>query len=167
MASTSHLPEYVALDVETTGLNPQYDDIIEVALIIFNEREEISRYSQLVKPRRALPMAISRLTGITEEMLADAPRFIDIQNELRERIGDRPIVGHNIAFDIGMLEGNGLAVTNPVIDTYTLATGLLHDAPNYPGRGRWPSSLPHRLPKRSDIGRSVIRSLPRTSSANC
>ncbi|MCO5219506.1 MAG: exonuclease domain-containing protein [Thermomicrobiales bacterium] len=131
MASTSHLPEYVALDVETTGLNPQYDDIIEVALIVFNEREEISRYSQLVKPRRALPMAISRLTGITEEMLADAPRFIDIQNELRERIGDRPIVGHNIAFDIGMLEGNGLAVTNPVIDTYTLATGLLHDAPNY------------------------------------
>ena len=130
---TPHQPlaEYVALDVETTGLNPQNDDVIEVAVIVFNDHEEISRYSQLIRPKRPIPMQISRLTGISQEMLESQPRFAEIADELRTQIGDRPIVGHNIGFDIGMLAGEGFKLENRVVDTYTLATGLLHDVSNF------------------------------------
>lgn len=123
--------EYVALDVETTGLNPQNDDVIEVAVIVFNEHEEISRYSQLVRPRRPLSLQISRLTGITQDMLDESPRFEEIVDDLSEAIGDRPIIGHNISFDMSMLAGEGFKPENRLIDTYVLATGLLHDVANY------------------------------------
>lgn len=131
MASPRNITEYVSLDVETTGLNPQFDSVIEVAVVVFTQQEEISRWSQLIKPKNPIGMHISRLTGITNEMLADAPRFDEIEAELREQVGDRPIVGHNIAFDMSMLAGDGFKCSNPLIDTYTLATGLLHDAPNF------------------------------------
>ena len=129
--SIKSFPEYVSLDVETTGLNPQNDDVIEVAVIVFNEREEISRYSQLVRPRRSIPLQISRLTGITQDMLDESPRFGDIVDELAAAIGDRPIIGHNISFDMSMLAGEGFKPDNRLIDTYTLATGLLTDIPNF------------------------------------
>lgn len=131
MVTHKQMPEYVALDVETTGLNPQSDDVIEVAVVVFTEKGEQSRFSQLIRPRRPLPMAISRLTGITQDMLDESPPFGDIQGQLQELIGDRPIVGHNISFDISMLAGQGLSLSNKVIDTYTLATGLLHDVSNF------------------------------------
>ncbi len=129
--STKLRTEYVSLDVETTGLNPQNDDVIEVAVIVFNEVEEISRYSQLVRPRRPISLQISRLTGITQEMLDESPRFDEIVEELSAAIGDRPIVGHNISFDMSMLAGEGFTPDNQLIDTYTLATGLLHDVSNF------------------------------------
>lgn len=131
MATHRNLPEYVALDVETTGLNPQTDDVIEVAVIVFNEKEELARFSQLIRPRRPLPMVVSRLTGITQEMLDSSPRFVEIQDELREIIADRPIVGHNIGFDMSMLSAAGFESSNKLVDTYTLATGLLHDVQSY------------------------------------
>lgn len=131
MTSQRNLTEYVALDVETTGLNPQNDSVIEVAVIVFNEREEISRYSQLVRPKHSVPMQISRLTGITPNMLDSQPRFAEIEGELRSQIGDRPIVGHNIGFDMGMLAGEKFKLDNRLIDTYTLATGLLHEVSNF------------------------------------
>ena len=131
LSNLKSLTEYVALDVETTGLNPQSDDVIEVAVIVFNEREEVSRYSQLVRPRRSLSLHISRLTGIDQEMLEKSPRFEDIVDDLSEAIGDRPIIGHNISFDMSMLAGEGFKPDNRLIDTYTLATGLLHDVANF------------------------------------
>lgn len=129
--SLKSLPEYVSLDVETTGLNPQNDDVIEVAVIVFNTREEIARYSQLVRPRKPIPLQIARLTGISQEMLDESPRFEEIVADLAAVIGDRPIIGHNISFDMSMLAGEGFKPDNPLIDTYTLATGLLTEVSNY------------------------------------
>lgn len=129
--SIKSLNEYVSLDVETTGLNPQNDDVIEVAVIVFNEREEVSRYSQLVRPRRPIPLQIERLTGISQAMLDESPRFEEIVDDLSAAIGDRPIIGHNISFDMSMLAGEGFKPDNRLIDTYTLATGLLTDIPNF------------------------------------
>lgn len=125
------LREYVALDVETTGLNPQNDDVIEVAVVVFNEREELAHFTQLVRPRRPISLQISRLTGISQEMLDESPTFNEIVGELSDMIGDRPIVGHNISFDMSMLAGEGFKPNNQLIDTYTLATGLLHDVANF------------------------------------
>lgn len=131
VTSRKPLAEYVALDVETTGLNPQNDEVIEVGMVVFNERQEISRWSQLVRPRHQIPMQIERLTGISQEMVDTSPKFEEIADELRERIGDRPVIGHNVGFDVGMLASEGFQLENRVIDTYTLATGLLHDVQNF------------------------------------
>ena len=59
MTSHTSLNEYVAIDVETTGLNPQNDEVIEVAIIVYNEHVEISLYSQMIRPKRPIPMQIS------------------------------------------------------------------------------------------------------------
>lgn len=131
VVTNKSLLEYVSLDVETTGLNPQNDDVIEVAVVVFTEQEEVSRYSQLVRPRRPISLHISRLTGIEQTMLDESPRFEAIVDDLRDAIGDRPIVGHNIGFDMSMLAGEGFKLDNRLIDTYTLATGLLHDVANF------------------------------------
>src|SRR5690606_10680690 len=131
IVSIKSLPEYVSLDVETTGLNPQNDDVIEVAVIVFTRQEEVSRYSQLVRPRRPIPLQISRLTGISQEMLDESPRFEEIVDDLAAAIGDRPIVGHNISFDMSMLAGEGFKPDNRLVDTYQLATALITDVPNY------------------------------------
>lgn len=131
MVSTRKDTEYVSLDVEATGLNPHVDNVIEVAVVVFTESEIISQWSHLVRPKQSLGKDVSSLTGISQEMLDSAPRLSEIEDELRERIGDRPIVGHNIGFDLSMLAADGFTSQNPVIDTYTLATGLLHDVPNF------------------------------------
>src|SRR5699024_3897991 len=64
-------------------------------------------------------------------MLDESPRFEEIVDDLSASIGDRPIIGHNISFDMSMLAGEGFKPDNQLIDTYTLATGLLHDVANY------------------------------------
>src|SRR5688500_6607588 len=73
---------FIALDVETTGLEAGVDEIIEVAAVKFRGDEVLETFQQLVRPRQSLPLKITRLTGITEEQLADAPRFSAIAPDL-------------------------------------------------------------------------------------
>lgn len=122
---------YVALDVETTGLVAGVDEIIEVAAVRFRGDEVLETYSQLVRPRQALPLKITRLTGITPEHLAQAPRFNAIGAELARFIGKDPLVGHSIGFDINMLRAQGMHFAQPVYDTFELATLLIPQAPVY------------------------------------
>ncbi len=122
---------YVALDVETTGLVAGVDEIIEVAAVKFRGDELLERYSQLVCPRQALPLKITRLTGITPAHLAGAPRFNAIGAELASFIKSYPIVGHSVSFDLGMLRAQGMNFAQPVYDTFDLATLLLPQAPIY------------------------------------
>ena len=100
----------VAIDVEATGLNEFEDEIIEVAAVRFCGGTEIEVFERLVKPTIDIPYKISRLTHITNEMVANAPVFADIRSELREFIGTSPVVGHSIDFDVRMLAGSGLAL---------------------------------------------------------
>lgn len=123
--------EYVAVDVESTGLNPQNDQIIEIGIVVFTSHCVVDSYSQTIKPRRKISKDISRLTGITQEELDESPAFIDVQDDIRARIGSRPIVGHNVSFDISMLRGEGMDFSNTSIDTYRLASSMLPNMPNY------------------------------------
>src|SRR5215467_10859055 len=91
---------FVAIDVETTGLEAGVDEIIEVAAVKFRGQEVLETFSRLVKPRHSLPLKITRLTGIGEDALAGAARFSEVAPELVRFVKSYPLVGHSISFDI-------------------------------------------------------------------
>lgn len=135
MIDSKHVPtnevEYVALDVEATGLDPDKDEIIEVGIVVFTRDGEISRYAQTVRPKQTVSKDILNLTGITAEELEVSPAFREIEPKIRELIGSRPVVGHWVRYDMSMLATQGLKRANRQIDTYQLASALLPDIPNY------------------------------------
>ena len=121
----------VALDLETTGLDPARDAIIEIGAIRFQGPRVEAEWSALINPGRPLPPFITQLTGIDDSMLANAPRFMDVADELREFAGDDPILGHQVSFDLSFLQRRGLLDANPALDTYDLAAVVLPDASRY------------------------------------
>jgi ATP-dependent DNA helicase DinG len=121
----------VALDLETTGLHAEQDSILEVAAIKFQGDTVLDTMETLVAPGRPIPYRVQRLTGITTQQLIGAPHFESIARNLQLFIGDYPIVGHSIPFDVGFLRRRGLVRTNPLIDTFELATVLLPSLPSY------------------------------------
>lgn len=124
-------PIRVALDLETTGLHPEQDTILEIAAIKFQGDLILDRFETLVAPGRSIPYRVQRLTGITPQQLTGAPQFESIARQLQLFLGDYPIVGHSIPFDVSFLRRRGLVRTNPLIDTFELATVLLPSLPSY------------------------------------
>ncbi len=121
---------FVALDLETTGLSPETDTIIEIAAIRFEiERDgdvfTMSRseeHSQLIHPGRVLTQEVTMITGITPAMLDGKPSWDSVRDKVREFIGDAVIVGHNVLFDIAMFASHGIELSsNRVIDTFELS----------------------------------------------
>jgi DNA polymerase-3 subunit epsilon len=91
------------VDVETTGAHPAWDRVTEIAVVEVQEGEVVSEWSTLVNPGTSIPPAIQALTGITNDMVADAPAFEDLAQELHERLEGRVFVAHNARFDYGFL----------------------------------------------------------------
>lgn len=120
-----------ALDLETTGLDPERDAVIEIGVVRFRGRRVESEFHTLVNPGRPLPKFITELTGITDAMLANSPRIHEVLAELEQFVGDLPILGHNIGFDLEFLRGRGLFSDNPSLDTYDLASVVLPAAGRY------------------------------------
>jgi exonuclease, DNA polymerase III, epsilon subunit family len=121
----------VALDLETTGLHPEQDTIIEIAAVKFQGSEVLDTFQTLVAPGRSIPYRVQRLTNITPEHLVGAPPFSSLAKKLQLFLGDFPIVGHSIPFDVAFLRQRGLARTNPLIDTFEMATVLLPSLASY------------------------------------
>jgi ATP-dependent DNA helicase DinG len=124
-------PVRVALDLETTGLQAEHDAILEVAAIKFQGATVLDTLETLVAPGRPVPYRVQRLTGITPQQLTGVPQFESIAQKLQQFIGDLPIVGHSIPFDVGFLRRRGLVRNNALIDTFELATVLLPSLPSY------------------------------------
>ena len=122
---------FVSLDLETTGLDSERDAIIEIGAVKFRGRQVLDTYQTLVNPFRQLPDFVKRLTGITQRSLDRAVPFAAVAGELEEFIGDLPIVGHNISFDIKFLASHGLALGNDSYDTWDLASVLLPYSTEY------------------------------------
>lgn len=101
------LERFVAIDLETTGLTPATDEIIEIGAVLFEDGFPVRRYQSFVNPGRSLPPFIVSLTGITDRDVVQAPRFADVQDELLEFIGAAPLVGQNVNFDLGFLVASG------------------------------------------------------------
>ncbi len=124
-------PVRVALDLETTGLSVEQDAIVEVAAIKFQGNQVIDTFESFVAPGRSIPYRVQRLTNITANLLTNAPRFETIYPQLQNFLGDLPLVGHSIPFDAGFLRKRGLAHTNPLIDTFELASVILPSLKSY------------------------------------
>lgn len=121
----------VSLDIETTGFDPAADAIIEIGAVRFRGARVEAEFSSLVNPGRPLPSQIVQLTGITDAMLANAPRLSRILPELTEFIGPHPILGHNVGFDLRFLARHAPLDRNPAIDTFDLASVMLPNAGRY------------------------------------
>lgn len=94
---------WVAIDLETTGLDPEHDSIIELGAVRFEDGIAVESFSSLVNPGRKLPRFITNLTGIRDKDLRDAPRLVDIADDYIKFCSDLPLVGQNIGFDLGFL----------------------------------------------------------------
>ena len=122
---------YVALDLETTGLSPEHDAIIEIGAVRFRTDRTLDTFSTLINPHRPIPYKIQLLTGISQGEVAHAPSLHQALPDLRRFVGDSPVVGHNINFDLGFLRRQGLLPDALGIDTFELASILLPEAPRY------------------------------------
>ncbi|MFD1735853.1 PolC-type DNA polymerase III [Bacillus salitolerans] len=127
---------FVVFDVETTGLSAVYDTIIELAAVKVHDGQVIDRFEAFANPHHPLSATTIELTGITDDMVRDAPEVAEVVERFKNWIGDSVLVAHNASFDMGFLNvaykklGYQKAV-NPVIDTLELARFLLPDMKNH------------------------------------
>jgi DNA polymerase-3 subunit epsilon/ATP-dependent DNA helicase DinG len=119
---------YVAIDVETTGLDPRSDAIVEVAAIVFRGNDVLDQYTSLVNPHREVPAFITELTGITQSMVEDAPSMFAVRSRLKRILSDHVLVGHNVGFDLSFMREERLGIGNHRVDTLTLASILFPQA---------------------------------------
>jgi DNA polymerase-3 subunit epsilon/ATP-dependent DNA helicase DinG len=122
---------FVAIDVETTGLDPRTDAIIEVAAVSFRGNDILDQFSSLVNPHQEIPGFITQLTGISQEMVEDQPSIFALRTRLKRIFADHVLVGHNVGFDLGFLKMVDLGIGNQRADTVALASIL------YPQAGRY------------------------------
>jgi DNA polymerase-3 subunit epsilon len=94
----------VVLDTETTGVSPQHDRITEIALIRFEDGVEVSRWQSLINPGISIPAHITYLTGISNEMVKDAPSFKEVAAELYGHLEGAVMAAHNAKFDFNFLK---------------------------------------------------------------
>lgn len=123
--------EIVALDLETTGLNPNRDAIIEIGAVKFADGKITDRFKSFVNPHRAIPPNIVTLTGIQQSDVEDAPELRNVLSQLTRWVADRPILGHNVAFDLAFLHRHNVLLDNIGLDTYELASVMLPTTPRY------------------------------------
>lgn len=134
-----YVPDYVVFDLETTGTSWINDAIIEISAIRINGKRVKETFSTLVNPGRAIPHGATAVNGITDEMVADAPRIQEALPEFLAFIGNETLVGHNIqSFDLKFVyqaaeQFLGRTVQNDYIDTLYMA------------RRRLPQLAHHRL----------------------
>lgn len=127
---------YVVFDVETTGLSAVYDTIIELAGVKIQHGEIVDRFESFSNPHHPLSQTTTDLTGITDEMVKNAPEVDDVLKDFYEWMGDSILVAHNASFDIGFLNQGFKRidyekVKNPVIDTLELARFLYPELKNH------------------------------------
>lgn len=123
------ITEYVVVDLETTGLNPSENEIIEIGALKIKDNNIVDRFSTMIKPTKHISSGITKLTGITNEMCSTAPLITEILPFFLKFIGDTFIVGHNVGFDMRFLKtactNCGLKLENYCVDTLQMARRLI------------------------------------------
>lgn len=124
------LEEFVVLDVETTGLAPSRQRIIEIAIVSFKHGAAGQHWESLCQPGRPVPAYIVKLTGIDDDLLKDAPPFEAVADLVVERLSGSVVVGHNVEFDLGFVNAElkrigRSSMVNDRLDTLALASRLI------------------------------------------
>ena len=134
-----YVPDYVVFDLETTGISPYNDSIIEISAVKVIGGKVVDTFSTLVNPRRSIPYGATAVNGITDDMVEDEPYLEEVLPGFNAFIEDFVLVGHNIAsFDMKFIwkaatEHLGQTFSNDYIDTLPMA------------RKRLPKLAHHRL----------------------
>jgi DNA polymerase-3 subunit alpha (Gram-positive type) len=119
---------FVVFDIETTGLYPAKDRITEIGAVKVENGRITDKFSTFVNPGIPIPQFITKLTGITDEMVADAPDISQTVDSFLEFVGSLPVVAHNASFDTGFIRHYALlydkAFNNSVLDTLQLSRYL-------------------------------------------
>jgi DNA polymerase III epsilon subunit family exonuclease len=129
--------EFVVLDLETTGAKAPPCKITEIGAYKVKQGRIVGEFHSLVNPETPIPEFITSLTGISDEMVAGAPRFRDLSIELLDFVGESVLVAHNASFDLGFLDyeirltHGEVRLGNPSICTVQLSRRLLQDIPNH------------------------------------
>ncbi len=121
----------VALDLETSGLDPADAQIIEIGAAKFRDGEIVETYSTLVNPVVPIPARVTDITGIRNEDMIGAPKIAQVLPDLEAFVGDAVLVGHNVEFDLRFLHKQKVLMANQAVDTYELASVLLPTASRY------------------------------------
>ena len=131
-----YIPDFIAIDLETTGLDPNVDSIIEIGAIKFVKGKTTDKYVSLVNPHKPIPPNIIELTGISDETVVDAPSFSEIMGSLLEFIGQSYLCGHQVEFDYNFLNAEikragREKIGNLLLDTAVLSRLMLLGMPGY------------------------------------
>ncbi|NMC46228.1 MAG: DNA polymerase III subunit epsilon [Chloroflexi bacterium] len=121
----------VAFDLETTGLDPQHDKIIEIGAVKFEGEKVLETYQTLINPQRLISPEITQITSITNEMVRNAPLIEEVKAEFADFLEDVPLLGHNVQFDLSFLRANKFFLPNDEIDSFDLASVLMPSASRY------------------------------------
>jgi DNA polymerase III epsilon subunit len=127
---------HVVLDLETTGLDPQLEGILEIAAVRLEDGRPVGVFHQLTRPDVEISEASQAIHGISAEMVADAPTPAEALAPLLAFLGDAPLVAHNAPFDLQFLNralalAGRPALTNPVFDTLEMARELFPEQRSY------------------------------------
>ncbi|MCF7822952.1 MAG: ribonuclease H-like domain-containing protein [Candidatus Marinimicrobia bacterium] len=130
------LGTFVSFDLETTGLDPKTDYVIEIGAVKVVNGIATERYQQFVKPPIRIPKFIEKLTGIDDEMVRNSPSFEDVVDDLYDFLGNHPLVAHNVYFDHNFLSVkrdliDGYPLKNQLIDTLSLVRTVRYDMINH------------------------------------
>lgn len=119
------LNKYVVFDLETTGLHPRKDEIVEIGAVKVSDGVIVDTFSTLVKPKKGISAEVSEINGITDEMLSDAPSINLVLPKFKKFIGNCTLVGHNVEFDCRFVyiafARFGIKFTNKYVDTLEMA----------------------------------------------
>ena len=124
---SGYVPDYVVFDLETTGISPAYDEVIEISAVKVAGGQVVDEFSTLVNPGRPIPWQASQVNGIYDDMVADAPDFVMALAAFLQFAGDAVLVGHNIhSFDMKFLYRDARRFWNRIpdndyVDTLQLA----------------------------------------------
>lgn len=122
-----YIEDYVVFDLETTGVSPYNDEVIEISAVKARKGKVVEEFSELVNPKRTIPFAASRVNNITDDMVSDAPFFDEVLRHFLEFVGEDVLVGHNIqSFDMKFINRDceryfHQLITNDYVDTLILA----------------------------------------------
>ncbi|HSI91826.1 MAG TPA: 3'-5' exonuclease, partial [Adhaeribacter sp.] len=129
------LPLYAIIDIETTGGQPAQDRITEIAIFIHDGHQITDKFHTLVNPQRPIPYFISNLTGITDEMVRDAPKFHEVAKEIVQFTEGKIFVAHNVRFDYSFVKKEfadlGYTYQRKTLCTVRLSRSLIPGLPSY------------------------------------
>lgn len=128
--------EFIAFDLETTGIQPKTDAIVEMGAVRFNGAEPGESFCTLINPGRPIPPEASAVNGITDEMVAGSPAIETVLTEFSEFCGDLPLVAHNAPFDFKFLlkaveDYKAKAPSGVVLDSCALSRVVFSGMINY------------------------------------